>query len=268
MLRALGSLTWDLHAHRWTQQPYISSALYKLSPEGLFLPCLSCAEGVLVSSWVTAVPHLVMEPPGWDLNPPPWVDFLAWSRLSLVSVGLPAGCGTWSEGLTSPVLWCCLMIWTLLGPSLCLSVCLAQMLRGGLWDPLGFHLAFPEAEALFLLLCGRKNPFQLLLRFALPVRVSFPLFPKSVEQRGEEKHSVKWEGGCQGKAESKYYCLLKCQSVGWGLKTPCLYQHCLSACQVLPVCVLCGRPGRNCNGHKHAVWRSSSGEVQHPFSFI
>lgn len=104
------------------RSPVDPAALYKLSSEGLFLACLSCAEGVLVSSWVIAVPHLVMEPPGWDLNPPPWVDFLAWPWLSLVSVGLPAGCGTWSEGLTSPLLWCCLMIWTLLGPSLCLSL--------------------------------------------------------------------------------------------------------------------------------------------------
>lgn len=202
---ALSSLSWDLHAHPWTQQPYISSALYKLSPEGLFLTCLSCAEGVLVSSWVIAVPHLVMEPPGWDLNPPPWVDFLAWPCLSLVSVGLPAGCGTWSEGLTSPLLWCCLMIWTLLGPSLCLS-CLpcsnaAGWAVGSPWLPT--HLPWGRSPVLAAL--WQEESFPAPVEICLTCEGVLSSFSQGMEQRGEEKHSVKWEGVCQGKAESKYY---------------------------------------------------------------
>lgn len=69
------------------------------------------------------------------------------------------------------------------------------------------------------------------------------------------------------KGREQVLSLLNHQPVGWGLMIARLYQHFPSACPILPIWVLCGRPGRSWNSPKHASWRSRPGEAWRPFSF-
>ena len=118
--------------------PMDSAALFKLGPGNLCPACLSCAEGVLVSGWGTAMPHWVMGPPGWDLNPhlalTSWLDFgcplSMWACLVIVGPDQSwEGRGVWFPPCCDTALWS--------GPCsghlhVC-PVCLAQVLWGGPW---------------------------------------------------------------------------------------------------------------------------------------
>jgi len=127
------------------------------------------------------------------------------------------------------------MIWTLLGPSPRLS-CLpcSSAVGWAVAHPLGFQLIFPEGPALFLLLPGKQNPLQLLLRFALPVRAFWSLFPESWSR--EVKKSMLWsEKVCAKERQIAALKLSLTSACRLMLMRPWLYQLCLSACQALPI---------------------------------